>query len=190
MQAFFIALTIFITFSANIYYIVTIFRGQTKPHIYSWLLWFIVSCIVLTIQVQNWAWWWALSLGLGLLINACVTVLSLKYGEKHITKLDTISFFITLCIIPIWLWAKMELLAVLLASLIDMISFFPTVRKSFTSPREENLLPYIASMITYALAIALVGEMNIINVYYPAFISVLNIFFISYILWRRKIIKK
>ncbi len=57
-----IALTIIFTVLANAYYIVTIFRGKTKPHIYSWLIWAIINIAACLIQLQHGAGWGALTL--------------------------------------------------------------------------------------------------------------------------------
>ncbi len=48
-----ILFTAVITVYANTHYIVSIFQGKTKPHIYSWLIWAIINIIACSIQIQN-----------------------------------------------------------------------------------------------------------------------------------------
>lgn len=185
-----IIFTFLLTVYANTHYIISIFQGKTKPHIYSWLIWSIVNAVVFIIQIQNWAGWWAMVLWIWFIINVSVTILSIKYGERNITLTDTLSFIITLCIIPLWLIAKLELVTIVLASMIDALSFYPTIRKSYREPGEENIFPYVASGIWYTLSILLVANINGITIFYPLFVSVINFLFIGYIYWRRKVIKQ
>lgn len=184
-----ILLTILLTVGSNIYYIVTVFRGKTKPHIYSWLIWAIINISASLIQREHGAGWWALTLGLGGCICIIVALISLRYGEKHITRFDTVAFLVALGTIPLWLWAKQDLLAMILAMSIDALSFFPTMRKSYHKPHEENTLPYYASGVSFFMSIFLTQEKSLINILYPSVICGVNFAFIGYIyLRRRKII--
>lgn len=188
MNLYLIILTIIFTVLANAYYIVTIFQWKTKPHIYSWLIWAIINIAACLIQLQHGAGWGALTLWLGGFICIFVTIISLWYGEKHITRFDTITFIIALGIIPLWLWAQQDMLAMILAISLDALSFLPTVRKSFHKPREENLLPYFASGASFFMSLFLAEEKTLINILYPAVICGVNFSFIGYIWLRRKII--
>lgn len=183
-----ILLTIIFTIYANTHYIVSIFKGKTKPHIYSWLIWAIINIIACSIQIKNGAGWGALTLGLGWIICVFVSIVSLWYGEKNITKFDTISFILTLSIIPIWLWTDQDLIAMTLSILIDALSFIPTIRKSYGKPREENLYPYFVSGLSFFISIFLSQEKILVNILYPIIIGCVNFLFIGYIWVRRRII--
>lgn len=183
-----IVLTIGLTILANTYYIATIFRWKTKPHIYSWLVWAIINIAACIIQLQHGAGWWALTLWLGGFICIMVAIISLWYGEKNITRFDTLTFIIALSIIPLWLWAKQDMLAMILAISIDAISFLPTVRKSFKKPYQENLFPYFASGASFFMSIFLASDKSVINILYPIIICGVNFGFIGYIYLRRKMI--
>lgn len=185
-----IILIILLTVLGNGYYIVTIFRGQTKPHIFSWIIWAIVQLTACAIQLQHGSNWWALTLWLNGVICVLVSVLAIWYGERHITLLDKISFFLALGILPIWLWAKQDFTAILLAVTIDVLSYVPTARKSFRKPHGESLWTYYASSAAFFISILLTQEKTIITLLYPIIIFCINFVFIGYVFWRRKIIKK
>ena len=189
MQLFLIILTIAIILVSHITYIVTIVRGQTKPHIFSWILWFVVNIIAAIIQVQHGAGWGAITLGLSGSICSIIIILSIWYGEKHITTLDTVSFAIALCILPVWLLAKADILAMILAISIDILSIVPTMRKSFQKPHEENIFPYLGTCTTFLISLLLIQEKSVINLLYPIVISCMNFSFVSYILARRRLVK-
>lgn len=184
-----IILTILLILIGNGYYVITVFRGQTKPHIYSWIIWAVVQSLACMIQFQNGANWWAITLWLNWVICTFVAILSIWYGEKNITRLDTLSLTLALCIIPLWLWAKQDFLAILIALSIDLISYIPTARKSYQKPHEEHLWTYYASSAAFLISMFLAQEKTVITLLYPFMIFWINFIFIAYIYWRRKIIK-
>jgi hypothetical protein len=118
-----------------------------------------------------------------------VSIVSFWRGEKNITRFDTFSFVVTLLIIPLWLLAKQDLLAMVLSISIDALSFIPTMRKSYRKPQEENLLPYFASSASFFMSIFLTADKTLINMLYPIVICAVNFLFIGYIFIRRTSIK-
>lgn len=185
MNSLLVFITIVLILIANTLYIKSIFQGKTKPHIYSWIIWWITNSIACLIQFSHSASWWALALGFGGIMSIFVVILSIWYGEKNITRFDTLCFVITLCIIPLWLVAQQDLLAMSLAILVDALSFWPTIRKSFHKPFEESLFPYYASGISFFLSLMLISNVSLINILYPIIIGSMNFCFIGYIYIRR-----
>lgn len=189
MDNFLIIFTILITLLANGYYIFTIFQGKTKPHIYTWIVRTIVPFFVWMIQLQNGAGWWALTSFLNSSICFIVVWLAIRYWEKNITRTDTISLVLAFCILPIWLGAKQDLIAIWFALSIDFLSYYPTVRKSYQKPFEEDMKIFYASNIALMNSIFLMKNSSIITIIYPTVVIFFNFLFIGYIYWRRKVIK-
>jgi|GEM_PF-1286109 len=78
----------------------------------------------------------------------------------------------------------------MLALSIDILSYIPTMRKSFWKPHEESLSTYIASSVGFVFSIFLLKEVTLINTLYPLVIIGINFLMIGYVLWRRKALKK
>jgi hypothetical protein len=92
--------------------------------------------------------------------------------------------------IILWQMTKNDLTAVMLVCLIDAIAFYYTFKKSYTKPYDENLTSYIlwtVQLISFALA---VENPNFTTLLYPVFLSLMEISFVVFLLWRRKIITK
>jgi hypothetical protein len=123
-------------------------------------------------------------------VCAVIFVLSLKYGEKHITRGDTIALVSCLILIVFWLWVKNDILALILICLIDTAAFFPTWRKSFLKPREENISMYSLSSLKSFLSLFSLKNFIMVNWLYPVFLTIINLGFTLYLIWRREIIKK
>jgi hypothetical protein len=167
-------------------YIKDTFKGKTKPHIFSWFLWSLVSFIAFGIQITNKGAFGSLpNLVMGII---CLVILSraLLNGTKDISKIDIFSLILALLAIVLWLVAKQDLLSIFLIILVDMFSFLPTFRKSWNKPKEETLITWIMSCIRQVLIILALGEINLVNVAFPAYALVINIIFCFLLVYRRK----
>jgi hypothetical protein len=179
----FIALAISIAGSSV--YISSILRGNTKPHIYTHLVWGIVTTIAFLAQLQgnagpgSWA--------IGATAAACLTqaALALKYGEKDITRSDKIALAASLATVAAWLCAEDALLSVILASVVDVIAFYPTFRKSWRKPWQENLASYNIANLKLALSLVALTQFTPVTALYPLAGFTINLIFVISCLARR-----
>jgi len=167
-------------------YLRGIIKGDVHPHLFSWLIWGIVTAIGFTAQITE-------NAGPGAwitLVNCCfclsVAALSLKYGEKHITRTDWMAFVGALSAIPLWIITDSPFWSVIIVTAIDAIAFWPTIRKSWLKPFEEGLYPYICSVIAFVLALAAMHEITFITSFYPFVLVLLNAVFVMMVFVRRK----
>ena len=121
-------------FGSFLPYIKDIFKKKTKPHAYTWLIWTITQGVATAGLLYGKGGWGALDLLIGTLFVFAIFLISLKYGTKNITKLDTIILIVALLAIIVWLQMRNPLIAVLMVTAIDFIGYFPSFRKSFQEP--------------------------------------------------------
>jgi chromate transport protein ChrA len=190
MNIFFWGISILITLYTGWRYIPEILKWNIKPHAFSWLPWTILVSVAFIIQIQNGEdIWWFGSLAASTLVCAIVFLLSFKYGEKNITVSDTLSLIGSLVLIVFWLIIQNDFWALVLICIIDALSFYPTWRKSWRKPREENISMYSLSSLKSLLSIFALQNPIFINWFYPLFLTLINLSFAVYLVWRRKIIK-
>lgn len=191
MNVIFWIAAIFITLYTWWKYIPDILKWRIKPHAFSWLPWTILTGIAFIIQIQNGEdIWWFGALAASAFVCAIIFLLSLKYGEKHITRSDIVALISCLILIVFWLWVKDDILALILVCLIDTFAFFPTWRKSWLKPKEENISMYALSSFKSFLSLFGLRNFIFVNWLYPVFLIIINFAFTIYLVWRRKIIKK
>ena len=171
-------------------YIASIFKGETKPHVYTHLVWGIISGVAFAAQVYDHAG--AGSWAIGLTAAACLfqALLALKYGEKNITPTDKIALLTALAAIAAWVITKDPLLSVVLASIIDVVAFYPTFRKSWSKPWEENLSAYNIANVKLGLSVVAIGNFTLVTALFPVFCLVVNALFVVVCLWRRQAISR
>ncbi len=179
-----IAVAINITSCLN--YTRYILKGRIKPHALTWLVWLIISGIISFAQWKQGAGAGAWAVQIGTLFCFTFFFLSLFKGEKNITKTDWVAFTSALAIIPIWYFTKNALFAVILATLIDACAYYPTVRKAWFRPYEEDFIMYGADVLKWVFAFQAMSDYSATTLLYPIFCTTANSSLTIMILVRRK----
>ena len=181
-------LAIVLTFVGYAPYFRDLFRGQTKPHIFTWLIWSIVTTIIFALQASAGA-------GLGAFVTLSVALISLtifliglRNGDKNIKAIDTVFLVLALATIPLWLISDQPVLSMVLLSTIDMLGFAPTIRKSWNAPYSETLSLYVITFFRHSLSIFALESYNIVTVLFPATWVIANLAFAVMLIYRRRVI--
>lgn len=169
-------------------YILSILKGDTKPHLYTWLVFSILTCIAFIAQLSDNAGPGAWMVGVTALSCIATALLSIKFGEKTRTKSDKIALIASLSAIIPWLMTKDPLLSVIMVSLIDVIAMFPTIRKSWNKPYQENLPSYWIFNLKSIIALFALTNFSIVTSLFLIAIIVGNTALIAVCVYRRRII--
>lgn len=147
------AIAVFLTFVAYVPYYGDILKGKTRPHIYSWSLWSLLTILLVALQIEGGAGpatWVTAAAGI---LCIGVVFLSLKNGKRDITTSDTIVAILSLAALGFWLIADQPVISISLVIVADMLAFIPTVRKSYCDPYSETLSLYVTNAIRFSLAL-------------------------------------
>jgi hypothetical protein len=162
---------VILTFIGYIPYIRDILKGKTKPHVYSWLLWGFVTAIAFALQYGGGAGIGAfVTLAASLASLLCTTVFFLALfskGKKDITVIDTLFLLAALVALGLWLFAKQPIMSTLLVTVIDILGFAPTIRKSWNNPYSETISFYFLNAIRFTLAVLSLQHYNVVTTLYP-----------------------
>ena len=167
-----------------------IFRGTTKPHVFSWFIWFLLVGITFLIQVSEGGGIGAVVTGIESLCCLGVTIFAYTRGEKNITRSDWVCFVLALVAIALWQLANQPLLAVILVLIADMLGYIPTFRKSYSKPHEETASQYALSAVHWVLAISALQVFLLTTWLYPAWMAVFDSILVATLLIRRRQLKK
>jgi len=183
-------LTIWLAIYGYFAYIKDTLKGQTTPHLYSWIVFLIMDSIAFLIQIGDnagpWAWG---TLATGLM-GLTVLVLALKSGEKNITRSDSIAFTLALCSIGLYIFLENPLYALINVIAILLFAMYPTFRKSYHKPWEETLSLYSIAAIRSGISIIATINISALTIGLPVFIIIINTLFIAMVLIRRKQLKQ
>jgi hypothetical protein len=163
-----------------------IFLRKTQPHIYTWLIWAITQGIAVIGMWYGGGSWGAVALTTTLILVVAVFLLSFRYGTKNITTLDTILCVSALGAVFVWWKLEQPLLAVIMATAIDMIGYIPTMRKSFVEPRSETVSTWFIFVAANIISISALAEFNALTLTYIVSISIGNLIIAGICILRRR----
>ncbi|MEK7070183.1 MAG: hypothetical protein AAB966_00070, partial [Patescibacteria group bacterium] len=97
-----------------------------------------------------------------------------KNGTKDIKTIDKIFFAGALLAIIPWYLTKDPTLSVIMITTIDVLAFFPTIRKTINDPTSETFFMYALNLFRHSISILALATYNISTVLFPAAILVMN----------------
>lgn len=171
-------------------YFRSIFRGETKPHIFTWLTFTLIDGTVFFAQILHGAGPGSWILLLSVVENTIVVVLATRWGEKHITRSDWVSFFGALFGILLWWLTDNALAAVVVASIINILAVVPTLRKSYLRPDQESVTLWSIDLLRFSLSMAALVSFNLTTALFPAVIILANASVVALVLLRRRQLAK
>lgn len=174
-----------LTFVGYIPYIIDTIKGKTKPHIYTWFIWGLVTAIAFGLQMADNAGPGAYTTLAAAIVCFVIFLFGIRQGSHDITQSDTVFFLLSLLALVLWLFARQPVISVLLVSTIDMLGFIPTVRKSWHKPHEETLSSYLTNTFRFALAILALQRYTLVTMLYPITWIVANGLFSVFLIVRR-----
>jgi len=163
------------TLAAHIPYLIDTWRGTNKPHMFTWIIWTLLTFIMLAAQVTGGAGAGAWSTGMVLIPCGAIMFLSFTWrGEKDITRSDWIMFVAGIASIPLWAVTDDPLWSVVLICAIDALAFGPTFRKAWRKPHEEATFMYGLNVPRHALATLAISHYSLVTALYPVMLVVMN----------------
>ena len=177
-------LIIFIPYFRDIY------RKNTEPHLYSWLIWTILqgtgAAAIFKGGAGNGAW----ALVAGTSVCFSVFALSFKYGTKNIKRFDLYCLVGALLALAVYFFVSNPLYSIFLVAPIDFIAYFPTFRKSFEEPYTETLITWFLSAGANLLSIFAIQHYSLTTAFYQTTLVATNLTLCVVIIVRRRVISK
>lgn len=165
-----------------------IFRRKTKPHGVTWLVWAVLNGCIFLQQLTHDAGAGAWVTGVAALGSIVIFLLSFRYGERNVTRLDWFCLVIAAIVMGLWLQGINDTLTVILACTVFIIGFIPTLRKSYTNPYEETITTFGLNSTKFFLALFALNSVTLVTGLYPVVLSSINAYFVVFLIIRRKIV--
>lgn len=190
LKIFFTIIAAIIGVIAFIPYLRDIFLLKTKPHVYTWLIWVITQGTAVLGIWYGGGGWGALNLTVGIVFAFVVFLFSIKYGTKNITKSDTVVLIAALLAILVWWQLDQPLISVIMVTVIDVVGYVPSFRKSYEEPWSETLTSWILFSVSNVFAMLALSQYNLLTLTYLVSISFANLMLFTICLVRRPYVPK
>ena len=117
-----------------------------------------------------------------------IFLLGLKNGKRDITRKDTLFFVFALIAICLWVIAKQPVASTIFLVSGGLLSFFPTLRKSWNEPYTETASTYAINALRHLLSFFALSNYNLVTWFFPVAWGLTNTFFVIILIIRRRYI--
>jgi hypothetical protein len=149
-------------------YGLAIWRRTIRPHLFTWLIWSLVTAIAAAGQFVAGAGpsaWCTMAIAATCLL---VLVASIFRGERGRTAFDWLCLMAAFSAIPLWILTEDPTLSICLVTFIELAGLGPTVRKTMSDPWSESLAYFALCVVKYALAMLALSKWSVAVAFYPA----------------------
>jgi hypothetical protein len=132
-------------------YVVSIWKGETKPARMTYFIKAVVATITIATYISSGA---RTSIWTGLVFAFTALVifgLSIKRGMGGASKLDLSCLMLATIVGIVWLTTKDAVLALYMSMLVKAIAYIPLVRKVYLHPKTENKLSWGMALLADSL---------------------------------------
>ncbi|MEJ0063666.1 MAG: hypothetical protein WDO70_10850 [Alphaproteobacteria bacterium] len=173
-----------------IFYYTRIFRRLVEPHAISWFIWALTMGITWAAQYVSGGGAGSWSSGFYALSNLCVAILGVKYGKRNITRGDWLTLAVACMALPLWWATKDPFWSIVLITSIDILGFYPTLRKSWFRPFHESLMIFIPPVFVYILAVFALEAVNPTTALMPVAMILAHTAGAGIIIYRRRVVPR
>lgn len=156
-----------------------------KPRPFTWLIWGILSTCVSIIQINNGANLGTVGALLGAVSGYILAGMAWYYGSRKVYTTDLVSLALAGSVLLMWALAG-DGVAAVLATIVYMIGFTPTVMRAWKAPHKEGRLPFAMSVLKYTISFVLLGTVTIETAVYPVALAAANLIFLGMLEARRR----
>lgn len=171
-------------------YLIDMFKGKNRPHLYTWISIFLVTSVVAYIQLIGGAGLGAIPTIIGVIIDGIILFYCFKYGTKDIVFIDKICLAISIFGVLIYaIFHTLPLLSLAVVSIAEIISFIPTFRKTMNDPYSESLPSYYLLVLKLILILIALQNYNLLTVSYSVMWIIIFVIFLTATYYRRTTVK-
>ncbi|MBU9300599.1 hypothetical protein C6P74_22865 [Burkholderia multivorans] len=156
-----------VSLAAAVPYALAIYRRTVRPHLFTWLIWSVVTVIAAAGQFVAGAGpsaWCTAAIAVTCVLTF---VASIFRGERGWTRADWVFLCAALSAIPLWMLTDDPTLSICLVTLIELAGLGPTVRKTIRDPWSESLTYFALCIVKYSLAVLALRSWSVAVAFYP-----------------------
>lgn len=174
------------TLVGAIFYLRSIYRKESNPHILSWLGWAFITIIGAFAMLYSGSTWSTLFIFSNFLSCISIAIYSIykKVGTWSTSIYDYVFFGLGILGIILWQTFDAPILAIILSVLADLFFAIPTVVKTYKNPKSENAYSWIPYCIAGIFGLISIQTLALTEVLYPSYIFSLNLLVLIIILFK------
>ena len=184
----FIYIGIFINIVALIWYLKTIFLGNTKPNLISWFLWTLAPLTGFFLQVKAGAGLLSSGTffaGFGSLLVLLVFLFK-KNSYWQVSLFDIFCGFLAIISLVFYFITHNFGISILFALLSDAFAYIPTLKKTWNFPETESSSTFLGGFLNSVVTLLVIKNWSFAIYSFPIYLFLSNLLEI-YFIYRKKI---
>jgi hypothetical protein len=141
-------------------YVRDIFRGMTRPHRGTWLIWGVLAVVVCVSQYADGASWSLVMAAVQAVVTCLIFVLSIRRGTGGLTATEIVMIAVAGGGVIGWMVVDEPLVATVCVVAADLIGAAMMVPKTYRDPESETLATFAFASVGGALAAGAVGALD------------------------------
>jgi hypothetical protein len=166
-------------------YIRDVVWRTTRPHRGTWLIWSVLSILVLASQVADGATWSIVMVAADALLTSLIFVLSIRRGVGGLSTSDNAVLALAGVGVAAWAVSSTPIVATMFVVLADTLAVGLMVPKTWRDPASETFALYALASISGVLSAMAVGTLNASLLLFPVYFALANAFLATVIIGRR-----
>lgn len=190
IKIFFSVISAIIGIGAFYSYFRDVIKRQTQPHAFTWLLWAITQGTAAAGLWIGGGGVGVITLTISTFLVTLIFFLSLSDGKRNIMKSDVAVLVAALAAIGVWWLLNSPIFAVMMVSVIDVLGYIPTFRKSYKNPWTETILSWGLFIAANLFSILALENYNFLTLSYLTAMASANILLFVFLIVRRRSVPK
>lgn len=175
MKEFFGLLPVVLAIPSYALYIRAVVNHKTIPHMYSWLIWSVLALVGFLAQIESNAGPGAWNTGVTSLACFIVFIVSIRYGEKHLSKIDAALLALAIVAIITRVFTDDYTLATSLATFAALVGFTFTIKKAYNHPAQENQVTFNINFLRNLVSLFALSSISYNTFFYPCMMMLANL---------------
>lgn len=165
--------------------------GEAKPNKISWLMWAVAPLIATVAALSKGVTWAVIPIFMSGFGPLCIFVASFfsKKAYWKLTHFDYLCGFFSVLALVLWAITKEANVAIIFAIISDAFAAVPTLKKIWTNPETEPVLPYWTGMISAVTTFAAIRYWVFPEYAFAVYLVFMYICLIFSLYYGRKILK-
>lgn len=159
---------------ANIPYIISIRRGDTRPNLVTWGVWTTIGLILLASYQAIGATHTRWLLIAQVVSQFAITILAFKYSRGKWQRIDGICLAGAGVSLVLWWFSGNPLVALLINTAMDLLGAIPTINKIYRDPNSEDLSFWTISFLAAVLNLLAIENFSLSFTVFPVYLLILH----------------
>jgi hypothetical protein len=179
------AIAVVIALFSYALYVWQTLRGQARPHPLSWLIFGTLSGTGYLVQLDEAAGPGSWVMGITAVVCLLLCVMSFWRGERIFPWYEWAFLAAAAVIFAFYLVARQPTAAAVLATIVNVLGFGPTVTKAWTRPHTDSITTFALNSIKWLPAFLAFDSVSVAGWVMPVALVVANGLVALLIFWRR-----